>query len=56
MSEPIYTDDSSDRMDIIMFAGDFDSTAVFASIEKQVNENKNHAIESGLVRKKNGKK
>jgi len=52
LSEPIYTADGGDRMDIVMFAGNFDATPIFASIEKQVNENKNRAIESGSIGKK----
>jgi len=52
VSEPIYTEDSSDRMDIIMFAGDFDSSTMLTAMEKQVNENKNYALEKGLIKKK----
>jgi hypothetical protein len=52
VSEPIFTEDSSDRMDIVMFAGDFDSTAMLAAMEKQVSENKNYAIEKGLMKNK----
>ena len=52
VSEPIYSDDSNDRMDIIMFAGDFDSSAMLLAMEKQVNNNVNFAVEKGLIKKK----
>jgi len=49
ISDPIYVEDFSDRIDLVMFVGGFDVTEMFASLEKEVSAIKNAAIERGLL-------
>jgi hypothetical protein len=51
ISEPIYVEDVSDRVDVVMFVGGFDAAKLFASIEKRVSTVKTSAIEKGLISK-----
>jgi hypothetical protein len=51
ISEPIYVEDVSDRVDVAMFVGGFDVTELFASIEKKVSAVKSNTIERGLMSK-----
>jgi hypothetical protein len=51
ISEPIYAEDVSDRVDVVMFVGGFDAAKLFASIEKKVSAVKSSAIEHGLMSK-----
>jgi hypothetical protein len=51
ISEPIYVEDVSDRVDVVMFVGGFDAAKLFASIEKKVSAVKSSAIEHGLMSK-----
>ena len=48
-SDPIYVEDTSDRIDVVMFVGGFDVTEVFTSMEKHVNPIKSDAINRGLL-------
>jgi len=36
ISEPVYVEDASDRIDVVMFVGGFDVTKMFVSMEKKV--------------------
>lgn len=46
ISEPIYVEDSNDRIDVVIFVGGFDATKMFMLMEKKV-----RAIKSVLVKK-----
>jgi hypothetical protein len=48
-SEPIYTEDSNDRIDIVMFIGGLDLTGNFSVMEKNIDIIKNDAINRGLM-------
>jgi hypothetical protein len=50
VSEPIYVEDISDRIDVVMFLGGFDATAMFRSIEKKVSAIKSQAIKQGSIK------
>jgi hypothetical protein len=51
ISEPVYVDDASDRVDVVMLVGGFDTAELFASMEKKVGAAKSNAIEQGLMSK-----
>jgi hypothetical protein len=51
VGEPIYVEDASDRIDVVMFVGGFAITELFASMEKKVSAIKNNAVERGFVSK-----
>jgi len=48
-SDPIYVEDTSDRIDVVMFVGGFDVTKMFTSMEKDIDAIKNDAINRGLM-------
>ena len=50
IGEPIYVDDSSDRIDLILFVGGFDVTKMFADVDKKVKSMKNRAVEKGFLK------
>jgi len=50
ISEPIYVEDVSDRMDVVMFVGGFDVTKMFTSMEKKVNAIKSFVIKQGSIK------
>jgi hypothetical protein len=50
VSEPIYVEDVSDRIDVVMFVGGFDLTETFTSLEKKVNPTKSQAIKKGFMK------
>ena len=50
VSEPIYVEDSSDRIDIVLFVGGFDVTKMFISMEKKVREMKNFVIKQDSIK------
>ncbi len=52
-SEPVYAEDSSDRVDVAMLVGGFDVTKVFASMEKEVSALKKEAVDRGLLKEEN---
>jgi hypothetical protein len=49
ISEPIYTDDMSDRIDAVLFIGGFDTTKMFAEWDRKVSELKSRAVQSGCM-------
>jgi len=49
IADPIYVEDSSDRMDIAMFVGGFETATRFATIEKKVAKMKDQAVKKGLI-------
>jgi len=48
-SDPVYVEDTSDRIDIVMFVGGFDVAEMFTSMEKDVNAIKGDAIDRGFI-------
>ncbi len=49
ISEPIYIDDMTDRIDAVLFVGGFDTSVLFGDLEKTVEPLKNAAVEKGLM-------
>ncbi|MGB9740246.1 MAG: hypothetical protein ACPLW5_00605 [Candidatus Bathyarchaeales archaeon] len=47
--EPIYTDDTSDRIDVMTFVGGFDLSDIFAPISRKVIKLKNEAVKKGFM-------
>ena len=52
VSEPIYVEDGSDRLDIVMFVGGFDLDKKIASVDKKVKDIKNYAVKNGFIKEK----
>jgi hypothetical protein len=50
ISEPLYAEDSTDRIDVVLFIGGFDLTKMFASLEKKVDGIKNRLIKQGSIK------
>jgi hypothetical protein len=49
ITEPIYTEDASDRIDAVLLIGGFDTTQMFAELEEKVKALKSNAVEKGLI-------
>jgi len=49
ISEPVYVEDRSDRIDVLMFVGGFDKTETFGSMLERSEETKNDAVARSLV-------
>jgi hypothetical protein len=49
--EPIYAEDASDRLDVVLLVGGFDASKAFASMEKEVSALKNLTVEKGFIKK-----
>jgi hypothetical protein len=52
ITEPVYVDDSNDRIDVVLFAGGFDTTEMFLEYEKKTRGLRSRAVQKGLVDKK----
>ncbi len=50
VSEPIYVDDFTDRIDIVMFVGGFDITAVLTSLQKKGDTIKKQMVEQSFIK------
>ena len=50
IAEPIYTEDTSDRIDLILFVGGFETAKMFAELEKKVKNMKSRAVEKGFIK------
>ena len=50
ITEPIYVEDASDRIDLILFIGGFDTTKMFTDLEKKAKSLKNRAVEKGFLK------
>jgi hypothetical protein len=50
VSEPIYVDDVSDRVDAVVFVGSFDLTELIAFLQKKAGKIKNETVKKGLVK------
>ena len=49
ITEPIYTEDMTDRIDAVLFVGGFDTSELISGLEKNVEPLKNCAVEKGLM-------
>lgn len=49
ITEPVYSEDMSDRVDIALLVGGFDTTKMFNNLDKKVESLKNQAIANGLI-------
>jgi hypothetical protein len=49
ISEPIYTEDSSDRIDAVLFIGGSDTTQMFSDLDKRVVKLKKQAVDKGFM-------
>ena len=50
ITEPIYVEDPSDRIDLILFVGGFDTAKMFTDLDKKVKSMKNRAVEKGFIK------
>ncbi|MBT0159270.1 hypothetical protein G4O51_04720 [Candidatus Bathyarchaeota archaeon A05DMB-2] len=50
VTEPIYVDEVSDRVDVVMFVGGFDKSKLFASMEKKAKDIESEAVNKGLIK------
>ncbi|MCL2475989.1 hypothetical protein [Candidatus Bathycorpusculum sp.] len=51
ITEPIYTEDMSDRIDMVLFIGGFDINNMFGAQDTKVQKLKNSAVEKGYITK-----
>jgi len=49
ITEPIYTEDLTDRIDAVLFIGGFDTTKLFAKFEEKIEALKAMAVEKGCM-------
>ena len=49
ITEPIYTQDMTDRIDAVLFLGGFEATKMLSDLEKKVKSLKDHAVEKGFM-------
>ena len=52
ITEPVYVDDTSDRLDVVLFVGGFETTELFLDYEKRSKSLKSRAVQKGFVDKK----
>jgi hypothetical protein len=52
ITEPVYVDDASDRFDLVLFVGGFDTTEMFLDYEKRAKSLRSRAVQKGSVDKK----
>ncbi|MGD0645595.1 MAG: hypothetical protein ABSA75_11885 [Candidatus Bathyarchaeia archaeon] len=50
ITEPVYVEDTSDRIDVALFVGGFDTTKMFTDFDKKVKSLKNRAVEKGFIK------
>ena len=50
VTEPIYTEDATDRVDIALFIGGFDTTKMFSAQEKKIKAMKDQAVKNGFIK------
>ena len=50
VSEPIYVDDASDRVDAVLFVGSFDLTELTAFLQKKSAKVKSETVKKGLIK------
>jgi hypothetical protein len=49
ITEPIYTQDMTDRIDAVLFIGGFETTKMLSDMETMVESLKDHAVEKGFI-------
>jgi len=49
VTDLIYVEDSSDRIDVAMFVGGFETATIFAALEKKLTRMKNQAFKKGSI-------
>jgi hypothetical protein len=49
ITEPIYTEDMSDRIDAVLFVGGFNTSKMLVDLEQKVKSLKNQAVEKGFM-------
>jgi hypothetical protein len=49
ITEPIYTEDMTDRIDAVLFIGGFDASKMLSNLELKVKALKNQAVERGFI-------
>ena len=50
VTEPIYIEDTSDRIDLILFVGGLDTTQIVADLDKKGKNMKSQAIKKGFIK------
>jgi hypothetical protein len=50
VTEPIYAEDTTDRVDIVLFIGGFDTTKMFSAQEKKIKAMKDQAVKNGFIK------
>jgi len=50
ISEPVYVEDANDRVDLVMLVGGFDTTEMFAAMEKKVKSIKSFVVKKGSIK------
>jgi len=50
VTEPVYVEDTSDRIDLILFVGGFDTTQMVANLDKKAKNMKTQAITKGFIK------
>ena len=50
ISEPVYVEDANDRVDLVVLVGGFDTTEMFAAMEKKVKQIKSFVVKKGLIK------
>ena len=50
VTEPLYVEDTSDRVDLVMFVGGFDLIEMFTALEKKVNKTKKQVVKKGWIK------
>jgi hypothetical protein len=49
ITEPIYTQDMTDRIDAVLFIGGFETTKMLSDMETKVKSLKDHAVQRGFI-------
>lgn len=49
VTEPIYTEDMSDRIDVVLFIGGFDTSQLFLNMDSKIKSLKRKAIQEGFI-------
>jgi len=50
VTEPVYVEDTNDRIDLILLVGGFDTTKMVADLDKKVKSMKNRAVKKGFIK------
>jgi hypothetical protein len=49
IADPVYVEESNDRIDIALFVGGFETATRFAALERKVEKMKNKTVKKGLI-------